>query len=154
MEFTRQRREKRSINEKYIVHSHVSIFTRIVNILVSVIMWAYMFIIIEVFVSACIDYNNDHLRLLKTTLKVTNDKLQQIIIGALIIFAIAFISLFVWKSYNKIRYGKLHRRKMPKPVSDKELLELNLIEPELYYELKAQKVIILERSPIRELYEA
>ena len=91
MEFTRQRREKRSINEKYIVHSHVSIFTRIVNILVSVIMWAYMFIIIEVFVSACIDYNNDHLRLLKTTLKVTNDKLQQIIIGALIIFAIKLV---------------------------------------------------------------
>ncbi len=153
MEFTRQRRKKSRVNEKYIVHSHVGMAHKLISILVSMIMWAYMLIIIEVFISAILDYNNEYLRLLKSSLKITNDSIQEMVVNTAIVFGVSLVTLLLWKIYNKKRYGKLNRRKMPEPTSDNEILALDLINPELYYKLKMQKVIILPKSPIKELHE-
>lgn len=154
MEFTRQRRKKNDRSEKYIVYSHVSIIKKVINFLVSVVMWMYILVVIEFFMSGLLDYHNDRLRVLKSAMKIDNQGIRGMICMTVCVFLVSFIALSAWKFYNKSRYGKLNRRRMPMPTSDKDMLELNLVEPEMYYQLKSQRISILEKSPIRDLYEA
>ena len=153
MGISRQRGKKSSVNSKYIIHSQRHILKEALVYLVDLIMWLYIIIVMSVFISAIIDTNTEELRVLKAILKVTNEDLNQFILVSLAWFVASMTVLSMWKFYNFKRYGKLHRRKEPMPTTQQEMLELGLIDPEVYKQLQNNRVIALETNPIKNLVE-
>lgn len=68
----------------------------------------------------------------------------------LIVFLVGLLLFFVWKSYNKRRFGSLRRRKFRPDVTNEELQEKFGIDDELLYHLQHDRVIILEENIIPE----
>ncbi len=64
------------------------------------------------------------------------------------VFLAGLLVFFIWKNYNKQRFGKLHRRTFRPDVSNEELKEKFQIDGELLYHLQHDRVIILEENII------
>lgn len=137
--------------ELFIIKSKQKLGKRIIGIATSLILWVPMLIVFNFFISACFNYNDDFLRILKSYFKLTNEDIRYFIIISIIFFCLSFLILFIWKMYNKRRFGALNRRKEPKSTSDEEMLGLKLIEPEIYEILQAEKIIVFDKNPVREL---
>lgn len=140
-----------TISNRFIVKSKQSVVIRIRNLVITLILWFYMLIVLYFFISACFNYNDSFIRILKGYFKMTNADIRYFIIISVIYFCLSFIILFAWKMYNKKRFGSLNRRRKPEPTSDEEMLSLKLIKPEVYKILKRQKIIIFDKNPVREL---
>ena len=153
MGISRQRRKKGSINDQYIIHSQRHILKETIAYLISLVMWVYVATIMVIFISAFIKYDIEQLTNLKTILQVTNEDIRQFSLISLVWFVVGILGLLTWKCYNFKRYGKLNRRKPPMPTTQQEILELGLIEHEIYDQLQNSKVIILETNPIKDLRE-
>ena len=65
-----------------------------------------------------------------------------------IVFLVGLLIFFVWKNYNKRRFGGLRRRKFRPDVSNEELQEKFNVDSELLYHLQHDRVIILEENII------
>jgi len=63
------------------------------------------------------------------------------VITTLILSVVIFAIVMGWSVYNYRKYGKLNRRKFPKPVTDDELLQYFDITPEQLDRLKNSKVV-------------
>ena len=82
---------------------------------------------------------------------MSNHDIRMFLLKALICFGIFFVTLNLWKFYNKIKFGNLNRRTMPTDTTDEDMLGLKLVDVETYELLKTNKVIIFEKNPIKEL---
>lgn len=138
-------------SEKFLVKSNKSILKKIIEIIITGVLWLYMLIVVYFFVSACFDYNDDFIRNFKLYFKIQNSDIVDFLKIFLIIFILSLITLFTWKMYNKKRFGSLNRRKDPGLTSDEEMLKLNLIKLEDYKILKKEKIIIFDKNPVNEL---
>lgn len=146
MDFTRQRQES-----EFIIKSKQGIIRRIFSILLAVLMWIYSTTVIIFFLSAMLNYNNGFERVLKLAMNVSNIDIRRFLILSILIFGITFLILFLWKRYNKYRYGSLNRRKYPEDATDEDMLGLNLVDKDTYNKLQNEKVVVFESNPIREL---
>ena len=166
MEFTGQRNKKQFIDnnkitanikqdedtmDKFLVKSKQTLISKILSFAFSLFMWFYMLIVLFFFISACFDYNDYSIGLLKTSFNMFNSDIRSFLAVAFILFLLFFISLLAWKYYNKIKFGSLNRRSMQKETTDEEMLGLNLVNSETYEKLKKEKVIVFEKNPIKEL---
>ncbi|MBP1925090.1 biofilm PGA synthesis protein PgaD [Sedimentibacter acidaminivorans] len=167
MEFTGQRNEKQPINnseevlndnnvkegsiDKFLVRSKQPLIKKIFVYVINIFMWLYMLVVVYFFISACFNYNDYFIGILKISFKITNYDIRMFLLSTFIFFIIFFVGLLMWKYYNKNRFGKLNRRAMPNESTDDDMLALNLIDPNAYELLKYQKVIIFEKNPIKEL---
>lgn len=67
-------------------------------------------------------------------------------IGALIVV----LFLIIWKNYNLLRFGRLHRRKFRPPVNNNELMELFEIDEETLRHMQSDRITVLEENIIPE----
>lgn len=162
MAITRSRRNNKQVEnlknklgnekeEKFIVKSKESLLRRVVEFVISLLLWIPMLIVLYFFISACFNYNDSFLRNIKNYFKVTNNDIKYFMIISLICFCVAFLILFIWKMYNKKRFGALNRRREPGQTTDEEMLSLELVGSSVYNSLQNEKIIIFDKNPIREL---
>lgn len=163
MEFTGQGKQEQSVENEYsaekrrktydefLVKSRQPFINKIFAFIINVFLWLYMAVIIYFFMSAVFDYNDYYIGLLKISFNMSNHDIRMFLLKAFIYFSIFFTVLISWKYYNKIRYGRLNRRSKPLMTTDEDILNLNLIDAEVYNVLKIDKVIIFEKNPVREL---
>ncbi|MCA0981158.1 poly-beta-1,6-N-acetyl-D-glucosamine biosynthesis protein PgaD [Exiguobacterium aestuarii] len=154
MEFSRSRNEtEQLIGEDVLVKTKRSFIRSFIEILLTVVFWIYTLVVSWFFVSALLNQNDRYIATLKSALNVTNEDIRGLIsFGVLILIGLAIL-LFVWRTYNKKRYGPLNRRKTPTPTTLEELNNLGLIEPSTIEMLQQDKVIIFEKNPVKELEE-
>ena len=134
-----------------ITKSNQNIFKKISGFLFSLLMLCYMIIVSFFFISACFNYNNNFLSILKINFKVTNSDIQEFIMISIILFFICFSLLFIWKMYNKLHFGKLNRRKHVSPTTTEDMLSLNLTTLQTYKILQSNKIITFDKNPIFDL---
>lgn len=152
MEFSRSRNEtEQLIGQDVLVKTKRSFVRSFIEILLTVVFWIYTLVVSWFFVSALLNQNDRYIATLKSALNVTNEDIRDLIsFAALILIGLATL-LFVWRTYNKKRYGPLNRRKAPTPTTLEELNNLGLIEPSTIEMLQHDKVIIFEKNPVKEL---
>ncbi len=63
-----------------------------------------------------------------------------------LIFIAIYIILVVWSFYNKRRYGKLERRKYPGITTKEDMLNLNILDEEIYEALQNNRVLVYEKK--------
>lgn len=154
MEFSRSRNEtEQLIGQDVLVKTKRSFVRSFIEILLTVVFWIYTLVVSWFFVSALLNQNDRYIATLKSALNVTNADIRGLIsLGVLILIGLATL-LFIWRTYNKKRYGPLNRRKTPTPTTLEELNNLGLIEPSTIEMLQQDKVIIFEKNPVKELDE-
>lgn len=143
-------KKEKSINQ-FIVKSKQSLVRRISAVIICLILWLYMLIVADFFISACFNYNDNFIRLFKIYFKVTNNDIIQFVAISVSYFCLSFLILFSWKMYNKKRFGSLNRRKKPDDTTDEEMLSLCLIQPKDYIVLQTEKIITFNENPVSEL---
>ena len=82
---------------------------------------------------------------------VTNADIRELLFFGLVSSFVAALLLFIWRTYNKRKYGPLNRRQMPKDTTLDDWLALDLMEPEDIHRLQSDKVIVFEKNPVKEL---
>lgn len=138
-------------SQQYIIKSKQSIIKKILQLVISLLLWFHMCIVLYLFVSAAADYNDSYIGILKSYFKVTNEDVRIFMMAILIYFFGCFCILSIWKFYNKKRFGSLNRRKEPKLTSAEDILNLGLVKPEVYKVLQEEKTIIFDKNPIKDL---
>lgn len=159
MEFPGQRKKKQLVEqiekedsiERFLVKSKQSLIRKVFTLVFSIVMWCYIFIVFDFFISAFFYHNSYFMRLLKISFKISNNDIRRFLEMIFIIFSVFFLSLLSWKYYNKIRFGKLGRRSMPGETTDKEIRDLELVDALTHERLRTGKVIIFEKNPIKEI---
>lgn len=152
MEFPRPRHPKQSVEHKaFLVRSQRSWFNKLIAWLITGLMWAYTFLVILFFVSAFTEQPAPTADRFKQAFKLTNTDIRGLVILILVLFALFFGSLLIWRNYNKRRFGSLNRRVYPKPTTREDLLGLDLIDEKTLDQLQNSKVVVFEKSPVKDL---
>lgn len=158
MEFSRSWKKKQSINEydvdnkdKYIIKSNKNFLVKILEFIFTSLLWAYTAIVFYFFISAFFNHNDDFIGIIKTALNISNNDIQSFIKISLFYFLISFFILYLWRIYNIKRFGSLNRRVYPENTTENEILQLDLVTPEVYKTLQNKKIIVFEENPIRDI---
>lgn len=138
-------------NELYTVRSKQKNIRKAVALIINVVMCFYSFVVMYLFISAALNYNDVYIGVVKTALKITNSDIRLVIFSTIKYFLLSFTILFVWKIYNLKKFGKLNRRRFPEDTTKEEMLSLNLVDEKVYDILQSKKVIKFKKNPIREL---
>lgn len=156
MDKSRQRKYQKQINKSFIIHSKRVWWNELIVGLFTLLVWIYCLTVIALFVDAIFSLNNEYLFLFKIIFKMNNSDIKEFLFIGAIIFSIIYTSLIVWSVYNRRKYGKLKRRKYPTDTTREDMLNLNIIDEDIYELLQNNKVIVFEKNPIRisgEIYE-
>lgn len=135
----------------FIIKSKQNPFKKLLTIMVTLVMWIYSIVVFYFFISAIFNENDKYISALKEALKMTNDDINTFLIIVLSLLIMCFLILFIWRTYNKNKYGSLNRRVYPEDTTKEEMLSLNLISEENFNKLQEQGVLIFEENPIKEL---
>ena len=146
-----RRKHARERNSQYIIKTKKNITREMVIIIASTIAWTYVLMVIGMFVGAIFNTSSDEMRILKAIVKINNEGLREFMVISVIFFILCFAMLWIWRSYNYNRYGKLHRRTNPPNATNKYMLELELISEIILYKLQNNRVIVLENNPIKDI---
>jgi biofilm PGA synthesis protein PgaD len=146
---SKQKNDQFKLNKSFIIKSKRSWLSEVVVGLFTLLVWVYCLTVVYFFVDALFSLNHEYPALFKTIFKMTNNDIWDIFkIGAILLISI-YILLSAWGSYNKKKYGSLRRRKYPAPTTEEDLMKLNMIDEITYEELQNERVIVLEKNPIK-----
>lgn len=135
----------------FIIKSKQNPFKKLLTIIVTLVMWVYSIVVFYFFISAMFNENDKYISALKEALKMTNYDINRFLIIVFLLLIMSFLILFIWRTYNKKRFGELNRRVYPKNTTKEEMLSLNLISEENFNKLQEHGVLIFEENPIKEL---
>ena len=150
MDKSRQRTKNYKLNESFIIKSKKSWGREGIVILFTLIVWVYCITVIYFFIDAIFSINNEYPRLFKVSFKMTNSDIQVFFKIAVALLVIIYTMLSVWIFYNKKRFGSLTRRKYPGVTTEEDLMNLDMIDEDIYEILQREKVIVLEMNPIKD----
>lgn len=150
MDKSRQRTKDLKLNESFIIKSKKSWWREGIVILFTSIVWVYCITVIYFFIDAIFSINNEYPRLFKVSFKMTNSDIQGFFKIAVVLLVIIYIMLLVWIFYNKKRFGSLTRRKYPGATTKENLMDLDMIDEDIYEILQEEKVVVFETNPIRD----
>lgn len=150
MDKSRQRTKDLKLNESFIIKSKKSWWREGIVILFTSIVWVYCITVIYFFIDAIFSINNEYPRLFKVSFKMTNSDIQGFFKIAVVLLVIIYIMLLVWIFYNKKRFGSLTRRKYPGITTKEDLMDLDMIDEDIYEILQEEKVVVFETNPIRD----
>ena len=125
--------------------------TETIIYILSVLAWLYVILAVWMFVSGVIGVNNEEMRILKAILKIDNNGIRHFVLVATLAFIIFGLGLWVWRSYNYKRYAKLKRRTYPPDTTRSDILDLGLVSEIMIYKLQNNKVVILDKNPVRDI---
>ncbi|MEY8304543.1 hypothetical protein [Anaerosalibacter bizertensis] len=147
---SRQRTKDFKLNQSFIIKSKKSWWREGIVILFTSIVWVYCITVIYFFIDAIFSINNEYPRLFKVSFKMTNSDIQGFFKIAVVLLVIIYIMLLVWIFYNKKRFGSLTRRKYPGITTKEDLMDLDMIDEDIYEMLQEEKVVVFETNPIRD----
>ncbi|MBW4829171.1 MAG: hypothetical protein KZY61_12010 [Clostridiaceae bacterium] len=150
MDKSRQRTKNYKLNESFIIKSKKSWGREGIVILFTLIVWVYCITVIYFFIDVIFSINNEYPRLFKVSFKMTNSDIQVFFKIAVALLVIIYMMLSVWIFYNKKRFGSLTRRKYPGVTTKEDLMNLDMIDEDIYEILQREKVIVLEMNPIKD----
>lgn len=150
MDKSRQRTKDFKLNESFIIKSKKSWWREGIVILFTSIVWVYCITVIYFFIDAIFSINNEYPRLFKVSFKMTNSDIQGFFKIAVVLLVTIYIMLLVWIFYNKKRFGSLTRRKYPGITTKEDLMDLDMIDEDIYEILQEEKVVVFETNPIRD----
>ncbi|MBU5294791.1 hypothetical protein KQH90_12320 [Anaerosalibacter bizertensis] len=150
MDKSRQRTKDLKLNESFIIKSKKSWWREGIVILFTSIVWVYCITVIYFFIDAIFSINNEYPRLFKVSFKMTNSDIQGFFKIAVVLLVTIYIMLLVWIFYNKKRFGSLTRRKYPGITTKEDLMDLDMIDEDIYEILQEEKVVVFETNPIRD----
>jgi poly-beta-1,6-N-acetyl-D-glucosamine synthesis protein len=122
-----------------------------IMIFLSLIGWSYCLLVLFFFISVFFDYNGRYISIIKIAFKITNKDIQIFLFNGFLIWLSFYIGLWVWRFYNRKRFGTLRRRTYPKPVTRANMLELQLMSEENYDLVQRSKLVVFEENPIRDI---
>ena len=143
-----RRKERRIKNSQYIIKTKKNILTETIIYILSVLAWLYVILAVWMFVGGVIGVNNEEMRILKAILKIDNNGIRHFVLVASLAFIIFSLGLWIWRTYNYKRYGKLRRRTYPPDTTRSDILDLGLMSEVMIYKLQNNKVVILETNPV------
>ncbi|SDL37045.1 biofilm PGA synthesis protein PgaD [Clostridium cochlearium] len=147
---SRQRTKDFKLNQSFIIKSKKSWWREGIVILFTSIVWVYCMTVIYFFIDAIFSINNEYPRLFKVSFKMTNSDIQGFFKIAVVLLVTIYIMLLVWIFYNKKRFGSLTRRKYPGITTKEDLMDLDMIDEDIYEILQEEKVVVFETNPIRD----
>lgn len=134
-----------------IVASNKSWFKEACLLFFSIVMWIYVGIVALFFPTIAFKWENTLIQQLGIYFKVNSQDIISLLLALFIIFAGAFILLWIWRFYNYKRFRDNHRRTYQPDATKEDVLSLGLLSEEDYERLQ-QKVILLEKNPLKELH--
>jgi biofilm PGA synthesis protein PgaD len=121
----------------------------VVVVFASLIVWTYTLVVIYFFVDAILSLNHPVPTMIKSWFKMTNQDVVMFLFYVVISFGVIFMMLWTWSQYNRLKYGKLRRRKYPEPSQSIDFIKLGMIDVEMYEKLQNAKEITLEKNPMK-----
>jgi len=118
--------------------------------ILSTLLWLYVLYAVTFFIAAYFKLPIDIVNILRIVLNLKNNDIINFSASLLYYTLFIFGLFYFWGLYNKLRYGRLNRRKYPGATTTDELLNLNYIQRDVYEELQNAKAITFERNPIRD----
>lgn len=137
--------------EEVIITTKQPLFRFIISLFFTIFFWTYSLFVLWFFVSALLHINDRYSGILKIAFKTTNGEIRSLLFLELLIFALLFLYLLGWRTYNKKRFGHLTRRKPPKDVTIRDLEALNLLSKENIIKLQSEHYIEFESNPVQPL---
>jgi hypothetical protein len=149
MEQSRSRVSQIERNKRFIVKSKRHILRDMVVIFFSSLVWVYTLVVVYFFVDAVFSLNHPIPTIIKTWFKMTNRDVVMFLLAVVIGFVIIYLLLWSWSQYNRLKYGKLRRRRYPQPSESVDFIKLGMIDFEIYQQLQNAKEITLEKNPMK-----
>lgn len=148
MDKSGQRESQELINESFIIKSKRIWWRELVIGAFTLLVWFYCLTVIYFFLDALFSLNHKYPSIFRIVFKMTSRDVKVFLALGGVVFIVVFLLLYFWNFYNKKRYGSKTRRKYPKPTSEEDLENLNMIDQTSYRKLQNNTVIIFETNPI------
>lgn len=120
----------------------------IVLVFLTSIMWAYSLLVLLFFSTALLYLRLSFVEQLKARLGISDSLLRKFVWNSLILWIIFVFVLWIWRFYNKKKFGSLHRRRYPPVTTDEDMLKLGLMSERDYVQLRKCKIIAFDKNPI------
>ncbi|UTH13591.1 hypothetical protein [Macrococcus equipercicus] len=142
---SRQRKQRRN---DLIVRTKKNPVIETVLFILSILLWFYVLYAVTFFVAAFFNLPVDIVNIVKIILNLKNKDIISFSLSLLYYTLFIFGALYFWGLYNKLRYGRLNRRKYPGPTTEEELMQLDYISHDIYVQLQQAKTITFKQNPI------
>lgn len=146
---SRSRDQKNTV----IIESEAFSLKIFIKMIATFIMWFYSIFVFLLFFTAIIDWNWEPIVWAKSFLQINDVLLRKLLFSTIIIWLLFFILLWIWRIYNKRRFGSLNRRKYPSKTTDTDMLRLNLMSVKDYETLTKSKITHFENNPLRHIQD-
>ncbi|GGE67441.1 poly-beta-1,6-N-acetyl-D-glucosamine biosynthesis protein PgaD [Priestia taiwanensis] len=160
MDFTRQGKQKEQpvthsydFENEILVKTKHSFIRKIIALLFTLIFWLYTIVIFWFFLSALFNIYDPYMAIVKIAFNVTNANIRELLLLSFVLFLVSTAMLFIWRTYNKKRFGSLTRRSMPTHTTMKDWLALDLMDESDINMLQTNKVTVFYTNPVKELQE-
>lgn len=137
--------------ESFIIAGNRSWLHAGIDLVFTLFFWAYSLLVILFIVSATIGFNNQLTRVINASFNTINQDIRNLVLLALIIFAVLYAILYLNRLYNKKRFGGLTRRTYPVPTSNMELESLSLMDLAAIEKLQSEDYAVFETNPLTPL---
>lgn len=137
------------LNQSFIIKSKKSWWRECIVGLFTLMVWVYCATVVYFFIDAIFSLNHKYPRLFRISFNMTKNDIQSFFkIGGFMLVLI-YLLLWIWIFYNRKRFGKLTRRKYPRPTTKEDLMRLGMIDESVYERLQCERVIVFKTNPIR-----
>ncbi|GEM_PF-787004 len=149
MDKSRQRKQMKRSNEQYIVKSKRVWWREVIVVFFTFLVWIYCLMVIIFFMEPLLPFETEYSSIFRSAFRMTRLDIRFFLLLAVGVYVMIYLSLYLWSYYNKRRFGSLTRRKNPGMTTKEDLLELDMIDEEMYQQLQNSKSIVLQTNPVR-----
>lgn len=137
--------------ESFLIAGNRSWFHACVDFIFTLFFWVYSLTVVLFFLSATFGFTNPLTRTLNTSFNTINQDIRHLVILAIGMFLLFYVALYINRSYNKQKFGTLHRRSYPTPANNTELESLGLMDIEAIEKLQREDYAVFDANPITSL---
>lgn len=133
----------------HIIRNKQTWWKRILEILVTVFAWAFILIYLGylIYGSVMVMSGREPFSFFIYNEAMIRDSWKLMYIS-LIILLVEIVFMIFWKEYNRLRFGKLNRRKFPIDTTAEDIADIMQTESDLIREMQARKVNIFDKNVI------
>lgn len=136
-------------NNAMIVKTRRSWFRELIIVILTVVAWLYCLAVIYFFVDSLFGLDHRIPGLIREYFQTESDDVRKFILLVALMYVLIFMVLLAWSIYNKKKFGALKRRKYPPKTTDQEILDLGMIDKDVFEKIKTAKRTQFQNNPIR-----
>ncbi|HSI66006.1 MAG TPA: poly-beta-1,6-N-acetyl-D-glucosamine biosynthesis protein PgaD [Planococcus sp. (in: firmicutes)] len=137
--------------ESFLIVGNRSWLRAFIDLLFTLFFWGYSLLVVIFILSATFGFNNALTRVVNASFNTVNRDIRELMFLGLLIFLVFYILLYLNRLYNKRRFGSMTRRSYPAPVSNAELVALELMDSETIDKLQREDYTVFEKNPLTPL---